>query len=156
MKTKGLTRKHIPAVMALEKQHAPDRLNYARYDNKALSFIFDNPKICHAYGIFDGDNLICWGAYRSGWSKDNLEEGVYEISSIVVHTDYRRRGFGKMMLDKIFEEIKRNQKYKKIYLTVSPLNLGALLLYLKNGFVIYDFKKNVYGERANRLYLVKE
>lgn len=156
MKIKELTREHITAIMVLEKDHAPDRPHYARYDKEALNFIFDNPKICHAYGIFGGDDLICWGAYRSGWSKDNLEEGVYEISSIVVHTDYRRKGLGKMMLDKILKEIRRNQKYKKIYLTVSPLNLGALLLYLKNGFMIYDFKKNVYGEGADRIYLVKE
>lgn len=156
MEIKELTRKYTLAIMALEKEHAPDRPRYARYDNEALSFIFDNHKICRAYGIFDNDNLICWGAYRSRWTKDNSEEGVYEISSIVVHTNYRRKGLGKIMLDKISMEIKRNQRYKKIYLTVSPLNLGALLLYLKNGFVIYDFKKNVYGEGADRLYLVKE
>ena len=47
----------------------------------------------------------------------------------------------------------KKKKFTKIYLTVSPLNTGALLLYVKNGFVIFDYKPNVYGPGADRVFL---
>lgn len=152
-----LTRQNIPDIIALEKDHAPDRPYYAKYDKKALSFIFDNPDICKAYGIFDKNKLIVWGAYRSQWSEYNSEEeGIYEISSIVVNADCRRRGLGNRLLDKLFSDIKKGKNFKRIYLTVSPKNIGALFLYLHNGFEIYDFKKDVYGPGSDRVYLYKE
>lgn len=157
MEIKRLTQNNIPQILELESKHAPEKPLYAKYDTEALTFIFNHPEMCIAYGIFEKENLIAWGAYRSGWDNfSSLEDGVFEISSVVVHSDHRRKGLGNKLLLKLLEEIKKNQKYKKIYLTVSPKNTGALLLYLKNGFDIYDFKKNVYGENAHRLYLVKE
>lgn len=154
MKIQQLNKENIPDILLLEKHHAPDKPHYAKYDNEALSFIFNNSKTCRAYGIFDDGKLIAWGCYRTNWKDDNLtQEGTYEISSIVVDTTYRRKGIGESLLKKIISEIKKNQNFKNIYLTVSPLNLGALLLYLKNGFLIYDFRKNVYGEGADRVYL---
>jgi ribosomal protein S18 acetylase RimI-like enzyme len=157
MELKVLTNKDIQDIINLEKVHAPDRPYYAKYDEKALDFIFDNPKVCKAYGLFDNGKLIGWGAYRSEWSEYNSkEEGIFEISSIVVNQEYRRKGIGKQILDKLFEDIKKSKHFKKIYLTVSPKNLGALLLYLKNGFEIYDFKKDIYGPGADRVYLSRE
>lgn len=157
MEVKQLTVENIPQIILLEKDHAPDRPYYAKYDEEALQFIFDNPRTCRVFGLFDQNNFVGWGCYRTQWSEYNSQEqGVYEIGSIVIHSNYRRQGLGKKLLDKLFEDIKKQQWYKKIYLTVSPKNIGALLLYLTNGFEIYDFKKNVYGERADRLYLMKE
>lgn len=154
MDIQQLSKKNIPDILLLEKNHAPDKPLYAKYDEKALNFIFDNPETCRAYGIFENGKLIAWGCYRTKWKDDNLtQEGTYEISSVVVDSNFRRKGIGKALLNKIIDEIKNNQEFKNIYLTVSPLNLGALLLYLKNGFLIYDFKKNVYGEGADRVYL---
>jgi len=100
------------------------------------------------------DKLIAWGAYRTQYKDDNLtQKETYEISSIVVDKNRRRKGMGKAILNKIIGEIKKNQQFRNIYLTVSPLNLGALFLYLKNGFVICNFKKDVYGPGADRVYL---
>jgi ribosomal protein S18 acetylase RimI-like enzyme len=154
MDIKQLNSSNIQAIIQLEKEHAPDRPHYAKYDEKALNFIFNNSQSCRAYGAFDSNELVAWGAYRTNWRDDNLtQDGTYEISSVVVNTNYRRQGIGKMLLNKIIEGIKKNQNFKNIYLTVSPLNLGALLLYLTNGFIVYDFKKDVYGPGADRIYL---
>ena len=153
MKIRLLKRADTENIVKLEKHHAPDSPHYARYDNGALSFIFDNPDTCEAIGLFHKNKLVGWGAYRTNWSKYNKERGVYEISSIVVNTNYRRKGLGGEILNKIIKDLKK-KKFTKIYLTVSPLNTGALILYLKNGFVIYDYKTNVYGKGADRVFLV--
>lgn len=155
MELKQLSRENIPAIIDLERDNAPEEPLYSKYDEEALSYIFDNPENCRAYGVFEEDKLLGWGGYRNGWSEDNADKGVFEISSIVVDLSKRGQGIGKMLLDHITKEIQNNAEYQKIYLTVSPLNLPALTLYIKNGFVIYDYKPNVYGEGAHRVYLVK-
>jgi len=43
MTIKQLNKENIPNIIQLEKNHAPDKPHYARYDEKALNFIFDNP-----------------------------------------------------------------------------------------------------------------
>ncbi len=152
MELRRLSKSDIDSIIELEKHHAPDKPHYARYDQEALSFIFDNPESCEAIGLFDEEALVGWGAYRTNWSKYNKERGVYEISSIVVNTNYRRKGLGEKILNRIIEDLKK-KKFTKIYLTVSPLNTGALLLYVKNGFIIFDYKPNVYGPGADRVFL---
>jgi len=152
MELRRLGKSDIDSIIELEKHHAPDKPHYARYDQEALSFIFDNPESCEAIGLFDEESLVGWGAYRTNWSKYNKERGVFEISSIVVNTNYRRKGLGEKILNRIIEDLKM-KKFVKIYLTVSPLNTGALLLYVKNGFVIFDYKPNVYGPGADRVFL---
>ncbi|MCD4756294.1 GNAT family N-acetyltransferase [bacterium] len=152
MKIRQLCKSDIASIIELEKHHAPDKPHYVRYDQKTLLFIFDNPDDCGAIGLFDKERLVGWGAYRTNWSKYNAECGVYEISSIVVDTTYRRQGLGERILNRIIDDLKK-KKFTKVYLTVSPLNLGALILYVKNGFIIYDYKANVYGEGADRVFL---
>ncbi len=152
MKLKILTKKDIDLIIELEKHSAPEKPHYARYDIKALSYIFENPNKCGAFGMFDDKKLIGWGAYRSNWKKNNKESEICEVSSIVVDKDYRRSGLGNTILNKILEVLKL-KKLDKAFLTVSPLNVGALILYLKRGFLIYDFRKDIYGPGADRIYL---
>jgi len=65
----------------------------------------------------------------------------------------RKKGLGSLVLEELLSKIQTNQEYKRIYLTVSPLNASALRLYLKNSFTIYDFKKDTYGNGADRVFL---
>ena len=151
MKLRKLAKTDTSSIIALEKTHAPDKPYYARYDKEALNFIFNNPKNCTAIGLFEDEKLIGWGAYRTSWHRHDKEKGV-EISSIVINKNYRRRGLGKKILNHIISDLKQ-KKNESIFLTVSPKNTAALMLYLKNNFIIYDFKKNVYGKNSDRLYL---
>lgn len=148
-----LTKDRLKNILDLETSSAPDKPFYSKYDETALNFIFDNPTTCKAFGIFKDNKLIGWGCYRTQWKDENIKEGVYEISSIVVHKDFRQQGFGKLILNKIIEDIQTNQNFKEIYLTVYPKNLAPLFLYLKSGFIIYNYKKDVYGSGSDRLYL---
>jgi len=61
MTIKQLNKENIPNIIQLEKNHAPDKPHYARYDEKALNFIFDNPTTCKAYGIFEKRQTYCLG-----------------------------------------------------------------------------------------------
>ncbi|MEI6326496.1 MAG: N-acetyltransferase [Candidatus Roizmanbacteria bacterium] len=148
-----LSSSNITEVLDLEKDNAPNKPYYSKYDIEALSFIFDNPKTCKAYGMYDNNILVGWGSYRTQWKDRNVRDGVYEVSTLVVRQSYRRQGIGKQLLHKIVDDIKKNQTYKEIYLTVYPENISALLLYLYNQFVIYNFKKDVYGPGSDRVYL---
>lgn len=151
MELRELTKENIADVLLLEKNHAPEKPYYSKYDEEALNFIFDNPNTCNAIGLFDNNKLVGWGSYRTNWHRHSKENGV-EISSIVINKNYRRKGLGKKILFEIIKNMK-NRNVDNIYLTVSPLNIDALLLYLKNGFIIYNYKKDVYGPGSDRLYL---
>lgn len=153
MDLRELSNNNINEILELEKDNAPDKPYYSKYNEEALKFIFDNPKTCKAFGLYDAKKLVGWGCYRTQWKDENIRDGVYEVSSIVVHKQYRRKGIGRQLLNKIIQDIKKSQDYKEIYLTVYPDNLPPLLLYLNNGFVIYNYKKDVYGSGSDRVYL---
>lgn len=155
MRLRQLTHTDIPFILELERNHAPDKPLYVKYDEKHLNYIFDNVNKCRAYGVFEGNILVGWGSYSSGWSEENAKDGVYEISSVLVDTSQRGKGIGKRLLEHIIDEIQKKPNYQKIYLTVSPMNIPALNLYINNGFVIYNYKENVYGEGTHRVYLVR-
>ena len=147
MRIVRLNKNNISDIIEFEKEHGPDKPHYVRYIKEELEEIFDNPKACRAYGVWEDDKLIGWGAYRI---KSN---GAYEICSIVIDKSHRGKGLGKRMLEKLIKVIQKNQKSSNIHLTVYPDNLDALLLYLKSNFRIYDYKKNFYGPGADRLFL---
>jgi len=55
----------------------------------------------------------------------------------------------------VFDRLKEDINPKEIFLSVSQYNILALILYLKNGFVITDFKKRIF-DGLDRLYLKLE
>ena len=143
-------------ILKLEVESAPDSPYYYRYSNdvKALDYIFENPISSKAFGVYEKEKLIAWCAYRTKWNDDNSQEdGQYEISSVVVDKSNRRKGIGNKLLKHSIDYIRNHQDFKSIYLTVYPGNIPALIMYLQNGFIIYDFKKDVYGPGSDRLYL---
>lgn len=82
MTLRKLEKSDMPAILALEAENAPDESLYSRHDDVSLSFIFDNPSWCGAYGMFDGEKLIAWGSFWSHWSHKGIpEEGGYTPSA---------------------------------------------------------------------------
>ncbi|HNQ31306.1 MAG TPA: GNAT family N-acetyltransferase [Candidatus Woesebacteria bacterium] len=143
-------------ILDLEARSAPDVPYYYRYVNdvSALDYIFQHPDICQAFGVYENNVLVGWGSYRSGWAGQNIKgPGIFEISSIVVDIAYRRKGIGKMLLKRIIQELLSKSDCHTIYLTVFPGNTSALMLYLSEGFEIYDYKKDLYGPGVHRVYL---
>jgi len=153
MKLKKLTRKNISDILLLEKHHTPNEPIYSKYDKKSLNYLFDRPETSKAYGLFDDNKLIGWGSYRTNWYRHKQEKDIFEISSIVINKKYRRKGLGQKIFNKMLTDWKKQER-NKVFITVSPHNTGALLLYLKNGFIVYKFKKDAYGVKgSDRLYL---
>lgn len=140
-----LNRSNIDDILEFEEGYAPDKPLYARASRKTLEYIFDHPN-SGAYGVFEGNKLIAWGAYKS-------ESGVYEVDAIVVAPDFQGKGIGKEILDKLLVEIRKNKDVKEIWLSVHPQNKSALSLYLKSGFVISEHRENMYGPGEDRLIL---
>jgi ribosomal protein S18 acetylase RimI-like enzyme len=149
-----LSANNIEEIMKFEQNHAPDKPLYARATREDLEHVFANNHICGSYGIYDQEKLVAHGAYQSqGDEYSSREEGIYEICGIVVHSLYRGKGLGKKIVTTVRNEICNNQKYKEMYLAVSPLNVAALVLYLKNGFIISDYRRNVDGPSVDRVYM---
>lgn len=147
MQAISLTGKDIKSILKLESESAPEKPNYAKYSPQEFQDLFDSPEKCLAFGIYSDNELIGWSAYK--WVGDNF----YEITPVVVGKNYRGKGLGKALLEHAVKEVLSNHKDAAIFLTVYPQNLNALNLYLKNNFVVYDFKKDYYGPGADRLFL---
>lgn len=150
MGIKKLTADHLNKILELDTQYQPE---YVEIKKDELEFIFNNPKTCCALGIFDKDKLVAWGTFIHGHHDRNKLQGIYEIYALFVDKKYRGDGLGEKLLKELIEEIKKTQNYKEVYLTTSPLNIPALFLYMKNGFVITDFKKDYYGPNTDRVFL---
>lgn len=73
-----------------------------------------------------------------------------EITGLVVLPKYQGMGAGKILFKKAMDDL---SKIKKIFLMTNPENTRALLVYLKAGFKIKEWKDNFYGNGQPRLRL---
>lgn len=83
---------------------------------------------------------------------DGDEVFLYGFS---IKKEYRKCGYGKKLLEKSIEVFREN-KIKKIGLTVALGNEGAIELYKKMGFKKEEMLKDEYGKGIDRLYLGRE
>jgi GNAT superfamily N-acetyltransferase len=153
---KALTSEDADWILEFESKHAPKLPVYYPYDREALdSYIFKN-KDGKAFGAFDKDLLVGWAGYSCKEKAGEVDKGVYEMSGLVVHSNYRRQGIGLKLFKARMEDLLSKPGLKRIYATNYPLNSPIIILYLTNGFVIYDFKKDCFGPGIDRLFLKYE
>lgn len=69
----------------------------------------------------------------------------WETVNLAVHPDFRRRGYGKVLLSAVIDSAKR-ESIKKILLEVRSSNLAARTLYEKTGFCAVGSRKNYYTD----------
>lgn len=148
MKIVELDHNSIEQILLFEQQHAPDKPDYFRAEKSFLTHLFNNPDKGKAIGVYEDDQLIGWGSYLA-----EKEDDVFEVSSVVVHTEHRRKGIGKLILDTLVLDLKTKPNIKRIFLTVYPENKAALSLYLQSGFDIEERIDNKYGPGMHRLVL---
>jgi len=83
----------------------------------------------------------------------NIDEMfLYGIS---VKKEYRKCGYAKKLIKKSIDIFEKNN-IKRIGLTVSEENKGAIKLYKKMGFEMKNKFKDEYGKGIDRLYFCKE
>jgi ribosomal protein S18 acetylase RimI-like enzyme len=126
---------------------------YYPYDRESLdSYVFKNID-GKAFGAFDQNRLVGWSAYSCREKENGIDKGVYEMCGIVVDPEYRRQGIGLKLFKVRMGELLKKSSLKMIYATNYPKNVPIILMYLNNGFVIYDYKRDVYGPGGDRVYL---
>lgn len=99
MEIKKIDKSYIPQILDLESESAPGSPVYIKYDKKGLEELFSNPEKAGVFGAFDGDKLVGWASYRSGFGLEKSSDGEYAMSSMVVNKDYRRKGVGTLLFN---------------------------------------------------------
>lgn len=84
------------------------------------------------YALIYNDKII-------GYTGIRPEEDRMFLSKLYVLKDYRGKGYANILLNKAFEDSRKNG-LDKIYLTVNRNNKNAIELYLAKGFVIIEQK----------------
>jgi ribosomal-protein-alanine N-acetyltransferase len=71
--------------------------------------------------------------------------GELHINNVAVRSEYRRRGIGATLLNRVLEEA-RNRKAKAAFLEVRSANRAAQTLYEKSGFKAIARRANYYSD----------
>jgi len=85
-------------------------------------------------------------AYLFGW----LIEDEFHINNIAVHSDYRRRGIGKKLLEHV-QQLALKYQVKRLFLEVSARNSIARKMYETHGFEPVGERKDYYTKGDNAL-----
>ena len=114
---------------------------YPRFFFKQAMSIFGN-----CFIVAHGDNGPA-GYIIAGDIVD--EPSVSEIYSVVVDSTYRRRGYGRQLIQEVSLQLTK-RGFKKIRLSVSPNNKVAINLYKSLGFSKVGFEVEYFGRNEDR------
>ena len=112
------------------------------YPSPSIKMTLDYLKNCEVYLIYTENDVVGLFALKEADDKT-------EVRQLIVLPKHQNKGYGK----KIIKEILRIKKGKSIWLIAHPKNIHAIILYLKNGFVIQGWKDNYYGDGQPRIIL---
>lgn len=103
----------------------------------------------HFWVVTDDETDEKIAAYIVFWQMDEIQ-----VLNIVTAPDYRRRGFAKMLLQKMVNQAIR-AGIKKALLEVRRSNINAVQLYQAQGFNICQIRRQFYsnGEDAYQMIL---
>ncbi|MEC7596475.1 MAG: ribosomal protein S18-alanine N-acetyltransferase [Pseudomonadota bacterium] len=73
-----------------------------------------------------------------------------DILNIVIHKDFKRKGFGSSLIVEI-SKVLSQKKIKTIFIEVRKSNLSAISFYLSLGFKEISIRKNYYSKNSNKL-----
>ena len=105
-----------------------------------------------SYGVFKNDGLVSF-ILGDLFNIEKISE--YEILLIYVSKDFRKKGLGTKLLNKIEEN---NTRLKKIYLEVSKNNSEGISFYKKMKFKSMNTRKNYFfikNKHIDALVMVK-
>ena len=119
-----------------EEKNYDDFLSMGWSTNQIINQI--NKKTNLAFGAFNNKTLVSF-ILGDLFNIEKISE--YEILLIYVSKDFRKKGFGTKLLNKIEEN---NTRLKKIYLEVSKNNSGGISFYTKKKFIGIHTRKNYF------------
>jgi diamine N-acetyltransferase len=92
--------------------------------------------------IYDDEIIIGFLMYNN--YPESITNDKYWIRVIIIDRKYQKKGYGKIAMEKIIDEIKKDKKHNKINLCVERDNKIALNLYKKLGFI---FDGRIFGNQ---------
>lgn len=105
-------------------------------------FIVDEKN--HKFQLFLGDILVSISSFSIEKPNELIDENYVGVFKLKTNKKFRKRGFMKFMLKKIFYYVKNDLKINNILLNVYKNNIIALNLYLNCGFEIHkDFSEDI-------------
>ncbi len=107
--------------------------------------IHDNP-YANPYVVVESNEIV---AYFDYWV---IFERA-EIATIGVKENYRKQGYGQIMMDYITKDAEE-KGCENISLEVRVSNEKAIKLYEKNGFIQINIRKNYYDDNHEDAYLM--
>ena len=123
-------------LISYEGKHYDDFLSLGWSKNQIINQI--NKKTNLAFGAFYNENLVSF-ILGDLFNIEKISE--YEILMIYVCKDFRKKGLGTKLLNKIEEN---NTRLKKIYLEVSKNNSEGISFYTKMKFKEMHTRKNYF------------
>jgi putative acetyltransferase len=116
-----------------------------------LSEIFTAPR--SAYFIIDVNGEVAGGA--GIFPTEGLPDDTCELVKMYVAKDHRSNGYGQTLLEKCFEQAKK-EGFKKMYIESMPELRNALGMYEKNGFQYMPHSLGNSGHTGCDLWMIKE
>lgn len=118
-----------------------------------------NPMVCEEY-VASNALSICQAIFEEGWEVKavycgkkaigfvmygfNEKQNYYEICRLMIDRKQQGRGFGKIALRLVVEEMVENyEDCSEIYLSVNPGNKKGIRLYEDNGFENTGMKNGI-------------
>lgn len=136
LKIKELSKEEMLKQLPLIHQLSPN-IELADYERMLTDMIKHSYRMV---GVFDGDKCIGVSGF---WICTKLYSDKYlEPDNVVIDKDYRSKGVGKLLLDWLTEEAKRNH-CKTMMLDAYLENTAGHKFYLREGFIArgYHFLK---------------
>lgn len=140
MQVELMNKSHIDGIMEIEKDSFAIPWSRAAVE-KELS----NNLAIYAV-VKENDKVVGYGGM---WYVVN--EG--HITNIAVHKDYRRKGIGNVIVNKLIE-IAEEKEMIGLTLEVRKSNLPALELYRKNGFKLEGIRPEYYEDNKEDAYIM--
>ena len=126
------------AIADLDEVMAIERISY-RFPWSAGFFRQEMQVACARSILAETEGRIV--GYVLYW----LLPGVVDIHNLAVHTDYRRRGLGRRLLNRVVDEARR-QSIARVMLEVRRSNIAAQKLYESTGFRVSGIRKGYYSD----------
>ena len=137
-------------LISYEGKHYDDFFSLWWSTNQIINQI--NKKTNLAFGAFYNETLVSF-ILGDLFNIEKISE--YEILLIYVCKNFRKKGLGTKLLNKIEEN---NTRLKKIYLEVSKNNFEGISFYTKMKFIVMHTRKNYFfinNKNIDALAMVK-
>lgn len=140
MQVELMNKSHIDGIMEIEKDSFAIPWSRASVEKELR-----NNLAIYAV-VKENDKVVGYGGM---WHVVN--EG--HVTNIAVHKDYRRKGIGNIIVNKLIE-IAEEKEMIGLTLEVRKSNVPALELYRKNGFKLEGIRPEYYEDNKEDAYIM--